>query len=178
KLCVLHSTWRNIMRVYVILLVALLGLVMPARAQSDTFHVGPIAAARGEARSGYLEIAAGVDVATRVPVTVIHGAKPGPVLALIAGTHGYEYSPVLALNRMKPKIDPKKLNGTVILVHVANLPSFLKRTIYYNPWDWKNLNRVYPGKSDGTNTERIADAITREVVERSDYLVDLHCGDG
>jgi len=58
------------------------------------------------------------------------------------------------------------------------MPSFLKRTIYYNPWDWKNLNRVYPGKPDGTNTERIADAITKEVIERSDYLVDLHCGDG
>ena len=66
----------------------------------------------------------------------------------------------------------------MIIVHIANLPSFLKRTIYYNPWDWKNLNRVYPGRPDGTNTERIASAITQEVIERSDYLVDLHCGDG
>ena len=155
-------------------------LCVPIRAwtQADVFKVGPIAAARGEASSGFLEIPAGVDPATRVPVTVIHGAQSGPVLALVAGTHGYEYSPILALNRLKPKIDPRRLRGTVILVHLAHLPSFLKRTIYYNPWDWKNLNRVYPGKPDGTNTERIADAITREVIERSDYLVDLHCGDG
>ena len=167
-----------IVRVHVGLIVAMLCALTPAWAENEVFKVGPIAAARGEARSGFLEIPAGVDAATQVPVTVIHGAKPGPVLALVAGTHGYEYSPVLALNRMKPRIDPKKLRGTVILVHVANLPSFLKRTIYYNPWDWKNLNRVYPGKADGTNTERIASAITQEVIERSDYLVDLHCGDG
>ena len=167
---------------YLLLLIALIIAVFcapaPSWAQSEVFKVGPIAAARGQASSGFLEIPAGVDAATQVPITVIHGAKEGPVLALVAGTHGYEYSPVLALNRMKPKIDAKKLSGTVILVHVANMPSFLKRTIYYNPWDWKNLNRVYPGKPDGTNTERIADAITKEVIERSDYLVDLHCGDG
>ena len=166
------------MRIHAAVIIALVSAVTTASAQNEVFKVGAISATRGEARSGFLEISAGVDAATQVPVTVIHGAKSGPVLALVAGTHGYEYSPVLALNRMKPKIDPKKLSGTVILVHVANVPSFLKRTIYYNPWDWKNLNRVYPGKPDGTNTERIAHAITQEVIERSDYLVDLHCGDG
>lgn len=166
------------MRIAWYFLIAFYLLSSSVFAQSEVFHVGPVVARRGEATSGYLEIPAGSDPATLVPVTVIHGVNPGPVLALIAGTHGYEYSPILTLNRIKPKIDAKRLSGTVILVHVANMPSFLKRTIYYNPWDWKNLNRVYPGKPDGTNSERIAHAITREVIERSDYLVDLHCGDG
>ena len=174
----LRTKGETIVHVHFGLIMAMLCAVTPAWAQNEVFKVGPIAAARAEARSGFLEIPAGVDAATRVPITIIHGAEPGPVLALVAGTHGYEYSPVLALNRIKPRIDPKKLRGTVILVHVANLPSFLKRTVYYNPWDWKNLNRVYPGKADGTNTERIAHAITKEVIERSDYLIDLHCGDG
>jgi hypothetical protein len=58
------------------------------------------------------------------------------------------------------------------------MPSFLARTIYYSPADGKNLNRVYPGKADGTLSERIAEVITREVIDRSDYLADLHCGDG
>jgi predicted deacylase len=75
-------------------------------------------------------------------------------------------------------LDPARLRGTVILVHIANLPSYTKRTIYYNPWDWKNLNRVYPGRPDGTVSERIAHAITTEVIERADYLVDMHSGDG
>jgi predicted deacylase len=66
----------------------------------------------------------------------------------------------------------------VILVHVANLPSFLGLTIYYSPVDGKNLNRVYPGRADGTVSERIAYAMTREVIARADYLVDMHAGDG
>ncbi len=66
----------------------------------------------------------------------------------------------------------------MVIVHVANLPSFLKRTIYYSPIDGKNLNRMYPGKLDGTISDRIAYVITKEVIDRTDYLVDLHCGDG
>jgi predicted deacylase len=44
--------------------------------------------------------------------------------------------------------------------------------------DGKNLNRVYPGKADGTLSERIAEAITREIIARATHVVDLHCGDG
>jgi predicted deacylase len=58
------------------------------------------------------------------------------------------------------------------------MPSFVHRTIYRGPWDQKNLNRVYPGKADGTVSERIAHAITTEVIAKSDYLVDMHAGDG
>ena len=70
------------------------------------------------------------------------------------------------------------MSGTVIMVHVANMPSFLGRTVYFSPVDGKNLNRVYPGRIDGTVSERIAYAITTEVIEKADYLLDLHCGDG
>ena len=58
------------------------------------------------------------------------------------------------------------------------MPSFLGRTIYYSPIDGKNMNRVYPGKKDGTTSERIAYVITTEVIEQCDYLLDIHCGDG
>jgi predicted deacylase len=64
------------------------------------------------------------------------------------------------------------------MVHVANMPSYLKRTIYYSPVDGKNLNRVFPGKTDGTLSERIAATITREVIERATHVIDIHCGDG
>jgi predicted deacylase len=123
-------------------------------------------------------VQAGIDEGTRIPITVAHGVRPGPVLALIAGTHGYEYPPITALQRVRKKIDPQALSGTLILVHVANMPSFLGRTIYYSPVDGKNLNRVYPGDPNGTVSDRIAHAITTEVIDRADFLVDLHCGDG
>ncbi len=155
-----------------------LGCADAAVAQTKNFTVGTISAAAGTRASGFLEVAKGVDAATRIPVTLVHGAKPGPVLALIAGTHGYEYSPIVAMQRFPAKVNPAELSGTIIVVHVANMPSFLGRTIYYSPVDGKNLNRVYPGKADGTVSERIAEVITREVIDRADYVVDLHCGDG
>jgi predicted deacylase len=112
-----------------------------------------------------------------IPFTIVNGANRGPVLALIAGVHGAEYPPILALQRARKTIDPKTLAGTVILVHCANTPSYLKRTVYYSPIDGQNLNRVFPGKVDGTLSERIAHALTKEIIERSDFVVDLHAGD-
>lgn len=153
-------------------------LAAGSAAAERAFTVGDLVASPGERVSGFLTVPAGVDQGTRIPLTVIHGAKPGPVLALIAGTHGYEYAPIVALQKLRGQIDPAELSGTLILVHIANLPSFLGRTVYYSPVDGKNLNRVYPGKPDGTVSERIAYALTREVIEHADYVADLHCGDG
>ncbi len=93
---------------------------------------------------------------------------------MTAGIHGYEYPPILALQRLQVK----KLAGTLIIVHVANMPSFLGRTVYFSPLDGKNLNRVFPGRKDGTESEQIAHAITTNVIDKCDYLLDLHCGDG
>jgi hypothetical protein len=125
-----------------------------------------------------IEVPAGIDAGTQIPLTTIAGARPGPVLALIAGNHGYEYPPVLALEKLRARIDAAELSGTVMMVHVANMPSFLGRTVYFSPVDGKNLNRVYPGRRDGTVSERIAFAITTQVIEKADYVLDLHSGDG
>src|SRR5262245_22211052 len=133
-------------------------MAVPAAAQ-DTLAVGSASAKRGEKASGWIEIPAGSDPAVRIPVSVVHGAKPGPVLALVAGTHGYEYTSIVALPRVLSRLDPRRMTGALILVHLANPPAFFERRIYRNA-DGKNLNRVYPGKADGTQTERIAFAIT------------------
>jgi predicted deacylase len=162
-----------------VVLTLLLVLCATAVSAQPGFTVGSVTAAPGSIASGTLDIAARAgDSGTTIPFTVIHGAQPGPVLALVAGTHGMEYVPIIALQRMRGRIDPKTLRGTILMVHVANMPSFLGRTIYYSPIDGKNLNRVYPGKTDGTISERIAEAITREVITRATHVVDLHCGDG
>lgn len=163
-----------------ILLLLCLVIAAPRWAEAQNpFTVGPVTAAPGTTASGTIAIAARAgDDGTTLPVSVIHGAKPGPVLALIAGVHGQEYTPVLALQKLLRSIDPATLTGTVIMVHVANVPSYLKRTIYYSPVDGKNLNRVFPGRADGTLSERIAEAITREVIDRATHVIDIHCGDG
>lgn len=154
-------------------------LVTAAASAQTPFTVGPVTAAPGTIVSGTITITPrGGDAGTTIPISVAHGTRPGPVLALVAGVHGMEYTPILALQRLRQSLDPRTLSGTVIMVHVANMPSYLGRTIYYSPADNKNLNRVFPGNPAGTLSERIADALTREVIQRATHVVDLHCGDG
>jgi uncharacterized protein len=160
-------------------MIAVVPLLLLATAQQQApLTIGSAFARPGQTGSGFIDVPAGVDAATRIPTSILRGAQPGPTLALIAGTHGSEVAPIVALQRVRAMIDPAGLRGTVLIVHVANLPSFLGRTIYYSPIDGKNLNRVYPGKPDGTVSERIAYAITTQIIERADYLVDIHAGDG
>ncbi len=144
----------------------------------DLAQLGPLRANAGEAVSGYLEVPALVDNGARIPVSLVRGMDAGPALALVAGTHGYEYPGISALQRLRQSIDPRALRGTLILVHIANPPSFYGRTIYTSPADGKNLNRVFPGRPDGTLSERIAYVITTQVIAQADFLVDLHAGDG
>jgi predicted deacylase len=144
----------------------------------EVFVTGSLKVPPGQMASGFLEVTPKEGIGTSIPLTVIHGSKKGKTLALVAGVHGYEYPPILALYRLKDMIDPKELSGTLVLVHIANLPSFQRRTIYYNPYDWKNLNRVFPGDPAGTLSQRIAHVLMEEVVKKCDGLIDLHCGDG
>jgi len=133
----------------------------------------------GRTSTGTLPVSARAgDSGAGIPYTIIRGRSDGPVLALVAGTHGAEYVPIIGLQRLRDTIAPADIRGTLLLVHVANMPSFLGRTVYYSPVDGQNLNRVFPGKPDGTLSERIADVITREVIARATHVVDLHGGDG
>jgi hypothetical protein len=145
--------------------------------QQGSFSVGTATAAPGQKATGYLEVPAGVDAATGIPVIVVRGAKPGPVLALVSGLHGTEYASVIALERLIPRIDPAQLSGTVVILPLVNIPSFLQKVPHVNPVDGKSMNRFYPGKIDGTQTDRVSYFITKQVVERSDYLIDYHGGD-
>ena len=148
-----------------------------AAPEREPLRVGPVVAAPGQQASGYLAVPDGVDPGTQIPLSLFHGPKAGPVLALIAGTHGYEYTSIVALQRLRARLDPTRLSGSVILVHMANPTTFYGRRIYYGA-DGKNLNRVYPGAADGTISQRVAYAITNEVIARATHVIDMHCGDG
>src|SRR5579862_3097565 len=145
----------------------------------SSFTIGQTTAAAGSIAGGTLVVAARHDdPGTVIPFSIVHGARSGPVLALVAGVHAMEYAPIIALQRLRTAIDPRTLTGTILMVHVANVPMFFGRAIYYSPKDGKNLNRVFPGRPDGTLSERIADVITRDVIARATHVLDLHGGDG
>ena len=155
----------------------LVGICQAAQAERGSFTVGTATAAEGRKATGFLDVPPGVDPALHIPVAVFHGAWPGPVLALVAGAHGTEYASIIALEKLIERLDPTELTGTVIVVPLVNIASFEQKVPHVNPVDGKSMNRFYPGKADGTQTERASYAITRQVVEKSDYLIDLHGGD-
>ena len=145
----------------------------------EPFRLMQLEVPAGERVSGRLPVNGGVDgVETFIPVTVFHGRGSGPVLSLIAGIHGSEYSPIISMQRLPELLDPQAMAGTLIIVHIANLPAFQGRSVYFGPDDLKNLNRSFPGKADGTVTERIAFTLSEEIMPLSDYLIDIHSGDG
>jgi predicted deacylase len=142
------------------------------------FEIGGVVVSAGETYRGEIEVPVGGDgTSSLIPITVHNGVQDGPILALIAGIHGSEYAPILSMQEFAAKIDPAQLSGTLVIVHIANMPAFQGRTIYFGPNDLKNLNRSFPGDADGTITERIAYILTHEVMMRSDYVIDIHSGD-
>jgi predicted deacylase len=148
-----------------------------ASAQGGAFSVGTASAARGRKATGVIAVPAGSDAALEIPVAVVHGARPGPVLALVAGAHGTEYASIIAIEELIENLDAAEVSGTVILVPLLNTSSFEQKVPHVNPVDGKSMNRFYPGKADGTQTERALFQMTRQVVEKCDYLIDFHGGD-
>jgi predicted deacylase len=158
-------------------LLSLLALCSASVLAQNSFTVGSATAAPGQKATGTLEIAVGVDAATSIPVVVVRGTKPGPILALVSGAHGTEYASIIALEKVIQLLDPAQISGTVVILPLVNIASFEQKVPHVNPVDGKSMNRFYPGKQDGTQTERVSYAITKQVVERCDYLVDYHGGD-
>ncbi|HXI24338.1 MAG TPA: M14 family metallopeptidase [Pyrinomonadaceae bacterium] len=164
------------MRRLVFIITVVFSIFLSVEAQTS-FTVGTASATRGQKATGAIEVPAGVDAALGIPVAVVNGAKPGPVLALVAGAHGTEYTSIIALEKLIGMLNPAEISGTVIIVPLINIQSFEQKVPHVNPVDKKSMNRFYPGKIDGTQTERASYLITKEVVEKCDHLIDLHGGD-
>ncbi len=144
---------------------------------ANDITVGTASAKTGQKATGFIQVAAGVDAGTNIPVIVINGAKPGPKLAIVAGAHGTEYASIIALEDLVQIVDPADLSGALIVVPLINLASFAQKVPHINPVDGKGMNGMYPGNADGTQTERVSWAIAKQVVGQCDYLIDLHGGD-
>jgi uncharacterized protein len=139
--------------------------------------VGTAVAQRGATAYGQLTVPQGTDAAVDISVAVVNGAKPGKVVAFVAGSHGTEYASTVALSRLIAQIDPKTLAGSVIVVPLLNVASFEQMTVHVNPVDRKGMNAGYPGNANGTQTERALAVVAEQVVKPSAVIVDLHGGD-
>ena len=109
----------------------------------------------------------------QIPVRIAVGAKPGPTLALVAGVHGDEPDGMAALLALWDELPSLKLSGTLILVAIANPMAFAAHQ-RRSPLDGADLNRIFPGKVNGTASEQLAYALFKLVTENSDFLLTLH----
>jgi uncharacterized protein len=145
--------------------------------QGAPVTVGTAVAAPGATAYGDLKVPAGSDAATTIGVAVINGPKPGPVVAFVAGSHGTEYTSIVALTRLIEQIKPAALTGTVIVAPLLNVASFEQMTVHVNPIDKKGMNAGYPGNASGTQTERALAMVADQIVKPAGVIVDLHGGD-
>ncbi|WP_315927162.1 N(2)-acetyl-L-2,4-diaminobutanoate deacetylase DoeB [Mesorhizobium sp. SP-1A] len=109
-----------------------------------------------------------------IPICVVRNGK-GPTALLTGANHGDEYEGPLALYELARTLDPKDVSGTVIIVPAMNYPAFRAGT-RTSPIDKGNMNRAFPGRPDGTVTEKIADYFQRELLPRADIVFDFHSG--
>jgi predicted deacylase len=112
-----------------------------------------------------------------LPVVRIDGYTTGPTLLITAGIHGAEYPGIEALVRLAAEVSPETFSGRLVLVPVANSAAFRQRSAFITPPDGKNLNRMFPGKPDGTYTEQLAHVLLEDFITRADAYIDLHSGD-
>ncbi|MGH2348595.1 MAG: succinylglutamate desuccinylase/aspartoacylase family protein [bacterium] len=119
----------------------------------------------------------GIEPQWPIPVTVVRGLGDGPRLTVTAGIHAAEYPGIAAAIRLGREINPENLQGTLVIAAPVNLPGFYERAVYVNPIDGQNINRVFPGRPDGSPAERVAHFLMTEVIAGSDAFVDLHGGD-
>ena len=113
----------------------------------------------------------------QLPICIINGKEKGAVFTIVAGIHGYEYPPIIALQEILNEINPKKLCGTLIILPIANIGAFYQRTPFLHPEDKKNLNKTFPGSPSGSISEQIANYITQNIIPNTDIFIDLHGGD-
>jgi len=116
-------------------------------------------------------------VGSEVPYLELGDAGLGPTVSLVAGVHGCEYTSMLGLRRFLDGLDEGELRGRLLVVPIANLASFHARTPFVVPHDGLNLNRCFPGRPDGSFTERLAHALFETVIRQADFHLDLHAGD-
>lgn len=109
-----------------------------------------------------------------IPITVIRNGE-GPTALLTGGNHGDEYEGPIALHDLAFNLKPDEVQGRVIIVPSFNHPAFLAGT-RTSPIDKGNLNRSFPGRADGTVTEKIAHYFDAVLIVMADLVLDFHSG--
>jgi predicted deacylase len=128
---------------------------------------------RGEVSRLYVDLVAnGLAQDILLPILVARGRRDGPVFGLTAALHGNELNGIRVIHDLMHHIDPRQLHGALVAVVVVNVPGLHRHQREFV--DGGDLNHIFPGREDGDVREVYAHRILHRIVNRFDYLVDLH----
>jgi predicted deacylase len=150
-----------------------------------TVAVANVEAAPGTLATGFLRVGDLSDGCSplHVPVMVFNGLGDGPTVYLHVGSHGQEpFYAIEAMRRLtRERLQADRLRGSLIIVPAANLLAYQAATRVAPQYAAReqrpfsgDLHRGWPGRADGTLTERLAHGIWTEIVGQSDYVIDYH----
>jgi predicted deacylase len=133
----------------------------------DLAHIGP---GRHEMWLHLVDDALGQPL--RLPLLVVRGHRPGPIIGLTAAVHGDEVNGIAVIHELMAKLEPKQLRGVVAALPVVNLPAF-HRHARLTPYG-QDLNHHFPGNPAGNDAQVYAHRLLERFVRHTDALIDLH----
>ena len=138
--------------------------------------VSVLIAEPGQRIDGHLKVGTMPDgTAVRLPIVLINGAKPGKTLYLQSISDGDELNGIAVLHEILRQVRPESLRGRIIAVPIVNFHAFHAKQAH-SPVDNVKMNRCFPGKPNGTSSERIAHRLFSSAIRQADYCIDIHQG--
>lgn len=107
-----------------------------------------------------------------VPVLIARGNTDGPVLGLTAAIHGNELNGLRVIQEVFENLDVENFNGTIIAIPGLNAVSIPLHQRRYP--DSEDLNRKFPGKANGNDSQQYVWHINQKILSQLDYLIDMH----
>lgn len=142
------------------------------------FSIGDVSVQNGSKAYGWLRVARRPDGSPiGIPIILVNGVEDGPKLCVDGCIHGDEYEGAEAILELGRTLNPKELKGTLIAVPVVNIPAF-EAGLRANPFDYDryDMNRIFPGDSDGHISQRIVSKHFNEVICKANCYISLHGG--
>ena len=149
-------------------------LLEKVKIMSEIINIGGLSAAPGQRVHGFISIGNGE---FSLPATIVRGEKPGKTALITAGIHAGEYVGIQSAVELGRDLKIEKMTGTVIIVKVVAKEEFENRHGSLCRATGENLNRLFPGKKEGTTYEKLAYAVVEELQKVADFYIDLHSGD-
>jgi predicted deacylase len=139
----------------------------------DTLMIGGVEISRGmQVRVDIPITMLATQGALSMPVEVIAGEDPGPVLAVTSAVHGDELNGIEIIRQLVPLLSPSALSGTLVAIPIVNVPAFMTQSRYLP--DRRDLNRSFPGSRTGSQASRIAFKVMDQVIQHCTHLIDIH----